>query len=208
MKDKKCIGLVDDDADFLAALARLLRLRGYQVKTWISAIEFLKCPSRLEPDCLIIDMDMPDMSGLELQELLKGEAAAPQILFLTGKGDISMSVRAMQQGAVHFLTKPVTDNQLISALDTALHLAEQENESRAKLALIKSRYDSLTPREKEVMIHLVLGKPNKIIASELGASLQTIKIHRMRVFNKMGVISAAQLVLLLAPIPSDLRSWM
>ncbi|MFU8892274.1 MAG: response regulator transcription factor [Luteolibacter sp.] len=194
MNPRKHIGLVDDDPAFLRALQRLLRSAGYDVRAWSSPADFFEENQAESPDCLVVDMDMPGMSGLEFQKALAEMDPGLPVVFLTGKGDIPMTVRAMQHGAVNFLTKPVAEDELFPAIEAALETASRNQEHRLRSAAAREGYNSLTPREKEVLTHLITGKLNKQIAGDLGTSEQTIKVHRMRVLQKMGVRSLPELV--------------
>jgi FixJ family two-component response regulator len=189
------IYLVDDDASVRRALARLIRSSGYQVESFASAREFLEKGLRRDgPACLVLDVRMPGLSGIDLQgELLKTKTILP-IVFITGRGDIPTSVKAMKAGAVDFLPKPVKDKELLMAIEQALARAAQERSERDELEELRSRAESLTPRELEVMALVVSGKLNKQIASELGTVEKTIKVHRARVMEKMSVDSLAELV--------------
>jgi FixJ family two-component response regulator len=203
----KTVGLVDDDSEFLLSLRRLLDSYDYQVKTWSSAISFMTCPFRETIDCLIVDLDMPEMNGLDLQKTLAEEGTALQILFLTGKGDIPTSVRAIKSGALDFLTKPISEKELIPAIEIALVSAARARAKREQMEIIKMRYNNLTPREKEVIRHLISGKLNKQIAADFGITLQTIKVHRMRILAKMGVRSVTELVPLVELLSGDSGGW-
>jgi FixJ family two-component response regulator len=194
MKSAVTIGLVDDEPGMLKALQRLLNAEGFHVRTFASAGEFLaRFPSE-RVDCLVLDVTMPGLSGLELQEQLNRAGARLPIVFLTGQGDIPMSVRAIKAGAVNFLTKPVDDAELLAAVRVALAEAARQQAEQAALAAERSRLESLTPRELEVLRHVIAGKLNKQIAADLGTSEQTIKVHRMRITEKMGLPSVAELV--------------
>ncbi len=182
-----CIGLVDDDAAIRRALTRLLESEEFEVRTWDSAAALLADPKWTAPDCLIVDVAMPGMDGLELQSKLATRPGCPPLIFLTGKGNVPMAVRAMQAGAVNFLTKPVSDEILFAAIQSALADA-------GPLRELRQRFDSLTTREKEVFTHIITGKLNKQIAVDLGTGEQNIKIHRMRVIKKLGEPSVAGLV--------------
>jgi FixJ family two-component response regulator len=177
------------------ALSRLLRARGYEVRSFTSPTEFLKSHDTTISGCAVLDVAMPGLNGLELQEALT-PATGPQraIIFLTGKGDIPTSVRAMKAGAIDFLTKPVNDRELLAAIARA---EEQEKKSRQdfeELINIQRRIATLTPREREVLAHVVVGRLNKQIAADLGTAEKTIKVHRSRMMQKMGVRSIADLV--------------
>lgn len=186
--------VVDDDDAVRVGLERLLRSAGYQARTFPSATAFLDhAPSDVEA-CLILDINMPGLNGLELQEALAARDWAIPIVFLTSAGDIPASVRAMKHGAIDFLTKPVDDTVLFEAIEEALARATVDHRQHEELAVLRARFETLTPREKEVMQQVVLGRLNKQIAGELGAAEKTIKVHRARVMQKMQVQSVAELV--------------
>ena len=187
--------LVDDDSSVRRALARLIKAAGYQLQTFTSAREFLD--SKLHDDgpaCLVLDVRMPGLSGLDLQRELQTANATLPIIFITGYGDIPMSVKAMKEGAVDFLPKPVRDVELLRAIEQALARAVRERADREELEDIQSRLEKLTAREREVMSLVVRGLLNKQIAVELGTVEKTIKVHRARVMQKMQVDSVAELV--------------
>jgi FixJ family two-component response regulator len=185
--------IVDDDAGMRKALTRLLRAAQFDVRAFASGHEFLAA-YRDETACLVLDVSMPELDGLGLQRRLTHAGAFVPIVFLTGNGDIPMSVRAIKCGAVDFLTKPVNDADLLRAVRAALQLAASRSVEHAARAALVASYGSLTPREREVMAHVVTGKLNKQIAADLGTGEQNIKIHRGRVMEKMGVESVAELV--------------
>lgn len=187
--------LVDDDPSVRRALSRLIKSAGYQVRGFASAREFLDNPPEDGgPACLVLDVRMPCLDGLELQQALqRGEVPLP-IVFITGHGDVPMTVKAMKAGAVDFLQKPVKDKILLAAVEQALSRAARERAERAEIRKIRLRLDSLTPREQEVMALVTAGKLNKQIAYELGTVEKTIKVHRARVMDKMGAKSVAELV--------------
>lgn len=187
--------LIDDDASVRRALARLIKSAGYQVDTFASAREFLdKRLTRDGPACLVLDVRMPGLSGMDLQRELQAANAILPIIFITGYGDIPTSVKAMKAGAVDYLPKPVRDADLLRAIEQALARALREQDARAEVEDIQSRIDSLTPREREVMERVIAGMLNKQIAFDLGTVEKTIKVHRARVMDKMGVESVAELV--------------
>lgn len=188
------IGLVDDEPGLLKALKRLLGAEGFEVVPFASAEAFLRDGSVEAVDCLVLDVSMPGLSGLDLQERLGRAGARVPIVFLTGRGDIPMSVRAIKAGAVDFLTKPVCDAELLTAVRAAMAEAQRRRREDRELAELRERWGSLTPREAEVARHVIAGKPNKQIAAGLGTSEQTIKVHRMRITEKLGVSSVAELV--------------
>jgi len=190
----RIVHVVDDEAGMRKALARLLRAEGFEVRAFATAREFLAAYRAEETACLILDVAMPDLDGLELQRQLTHAGALVPIVFLTGHGDIPMSVRAIKSGAVDFLTKPVNDADLLRAVRAALHLAATRDAEQAANAALAARHATLTPREREVMALVVAGKLNKQIAAALGAGEQNIKIHRGRVMEKMAVESLADLV--------------
>ncbi len=188
------IHVVDDDPSFLKALSRLLRAGGYIAQTYTSASEFLR---RNDPDshgCIIVDLRMPDQSGRDLQARLAKSDSQMPVVFLTGHGDIPTSVRAMRDGAVDFLTKPVKKRELFSAVERALARSREESERSARRRELRDRLDALTPREQEVMRHVIGGQLNKQIAFDLGTSERTIKAHRASIMDKLGVGSVAELV--------------
>jgi FixJ family two-component response regulator len=187
--------LVDDDVAVRRALARLIRSAGHQVQTFGSAREFLeKRPENTNSACLVLDVRMPGLSGIDLQGKLQAANALLPIIFITGHGDIPMSVKAMKAGAVDFLSKPVQAPDLLRAVDQALARSAWERTERAELEDIRRRVETLTPREHEVMALVVRGMLNKQIAFELGTVEKTIKVHRARVMEKMLVKSLADLV--------------
>ncbi len=186
--------VIDDDVSMREALQNLLRSVGLQVETFETAREFLVRPRPDAPGCLVLDVRLPGLSGLDLQrELAKSDIEIP-IIFITGHGDIRMSVQAMKAGAVEFLEKPLRDQDLLDAVRQAI---ERNREARAQLletAQLRARYDSLTAREREVMALVVRGLLNKQIAGEVGTTEATVKLHRGRVMHKMQADSLADLI--------------
>ena len=190
--------IVDDDAPLLRALSRLLREHGWQVATFASAEDFLARRDCDAPGCLVLDVNLPGLDGLALQRRLAESAPAMPIVFLTGQGDIPMTVQAVKAGAVDFLTKPVTAEALLAAVHNGV---EQDALARAKLAdsaALRQRLDSLTTREREVLAGLMAGKLNKQIAADLGIVEQTVKFHRARIMERMQARTVAELMHLVA----------
>jgi FixJ family two-component response regulator len=192
----RTVFLVDDDASVRKALTRLIRSAGYDVQAFASAREFLNHSDFGErsPACLVLDVRMPGLSGLDLQRELQAANRLLPVIFITGHGDIPMSVRAMKEGAIDFLPKPVKDKELLKAIEQALARAKHDHAERLELEDIQRRLDSLTPREREVMTLVVRGLLNKQIGLELGTVEKTVKVHRARVMEKMEVQSVAELV--------------
>lgn len=188
------IGIVDDEPGMRKALQRLLDAEGYRVHVFTSAEEFLASAPMVPVDCVVLDVSMPGLTGLDLQQHLAQAGVRLPIVFLTGQGDIRMSVRAMKAGAHDFLTKPVDDEDLLAAVRAALVQASRQKAEAMELAESRARLETLTPRELEVLRHVIAGKLNKQIAADLGTSEQTIKVHRMRVTAKMGLTAVADLV--------------
>jgi FixJ family two-component response regulator len=188
------IHVVDDDDSLRTAVMRLLRAARYEVRGHSSAGEFLLAQPRNTPGCVVLDVRMPGPSGLDLQAAFGELDDALPIIFLTGHGDIPMSVRAMKAGAVDFLTKPVQRDALLTAVRIALARDAQTRGARERLSGLRSRFESLTPRERDVFALVVAGKLNKLVAAELGTSERTVKAHRAQVMEKMQVASLAELV--------------
>ena len=195
MPSVSTVFLVDDDASVRRALARLIKAAGYQLQTFASAREFLDSNLHNDgPACLVLDIRMPGLSGMDLQRELQTANTTLPIIFITGYGDIPMSVKAMKEGAVDFLPKPVRDADLFRAIEQALARAVRERAYREEFEDLRNRLEKLTAREREVMSLVVRGFLNKQIAVELGTVEKTIKVHRARVMQKMQVNSVAELV--------------
>src|SRR5437667_3359660 len=186
--------VVDDDAAIRKAVSRLLRSAGIAVAVFESPTEFLAQYDPNTPGCLVLDLAMPGFNGLQLQTALGEKGSSLPIIFLTGHGDVSKSVQAMKGGAFDFLTKPVNAKNLLPAIRAAIERDAVSRGEQAELSEIHARLDTLTPREREVLQHVVAGKLNKQIASDLGVTEATIKMHRARVMTKMKVQGVADLV--------------
>jgi FixJ family two-component response regulator len=187
--------VVDDDPEVRRALARLLRAGGYATRSFGSASEFLaRAEARMSPGCIILDLAMPGLNGFELQECLSASGCHQPIIFLTGNGDISKSVRAMKAGAVNFLTKPVDDRELLAAVAEALQVDAAERAAVSTRTSVSERLSTLTPRERQVFDQVLAGRLNKQIAAELGIVEKTIKVHRARMMRKMQAGSIVELV--------------
>ena len=200
------IHVVDDDDSLRTALARLLRAAGYEVRSYSSAGEFLLAWPANAPGCLVLDVRMPGPSGLELQEVFGQRNDTIPIIFLTGHGDIPMSVRAMKAGAIDFLTKPVQRQVLLDAVRNALSRDGESRKAREQDGALRALFEALTPRERAVFALVAAGKANKQIAADLGTSERTVKAHRAQAMRKMQVASLAELVhmadQLQAPLPT------
>ena len=193
MSEHAQLYLVDDEPAVRKALSRLLRSAGYEVTAFGSAKEFMQQHLADAPGCLVLDVTMPEITGIELQEWLARTRSPLPIIFITGNGDIPTSVRAMKAGAVDFLTKPVKEADLLRAIEIALRRGRETRQTRAEVNAIQERLTRLTPREREVLEHVVSGQLNKQIAGDLDTGEHTIKVHRARVMEKMGVQSVAEL---------------
>jgi FixJ family two-component response regulator len=193
-KAKKLVCVVDDDQSVRRALGRLFRSAGYAAETFASAEDYLSREIFEGSICLVLDVRMPGLNGLGLQEALETRGACEQIVFITGHGDVSTATRAMKKGAVDFLTKPFNDTELIEAVKRALERSEEQLRHRGERQDARGRVDRLTPREFEVLRFVVMGLLNKQIASELHTAEKTIKVHRGRVMQKLGVTSVPDLV--------------
>jgi FixJ family two-component response regulator len=186
--------VIDDDASVRRATTRLLTSGGYRVLPFDCAETYLAEADNIDPDCLLLDVHMPGLDGMALQESLSALGAQPPIVFVTGYGDIPMTVRAMKRGAIDFLQKPVDEQDLLTAIATAVARGGELRRERQQLASLDVLLETLTPRESEVFKHIIQGKLNKQIASDLEISEKTVKVHRGRVMSKLEVRSVAELV--------------
>lgn len=207
MKERSAtVFIVDDDEAVRSSLRLLLKSVGLVPTAFASAREFLDKYDPAQPGCLVLDVRMPEMSGLELQEHLNLQGAVIPVIFITGHGDVPMAVEAMQAGALDFVQKPFRDQDLIDRIQRAL---EKDRSNRALLdqrSLILERLKSLTPREREVLDMVSSGKANKVMAADLGVSQRTVEIHRSRVMEKMGASSLAQLVRMVMDLEDEAAS--
>ena len=195
--------VIDDDESMRRALERLLRSDGLQVETFSAASEFIARPLPDRPACVILDLRMPGLSGLEVQDSLARAGREIPIIFISGYADVPSSVRALKAGAFDFLQKPFSDQQLLDVIHEALERDRNERRRRAERAAVRQRFDTLTPRERDVLYLVLQGRLNKQIAAELGISEKTVKFHRGRVMDKTQAGSVAELVRLAEKI--DMR---
>jgi two-component system response regulator FixJ len=196
-KDNKrnpVVYIVDDDEGMRRALTLLMTTVGYRPVAFSKPTEFLAKYDQAQPGCLVLDVRMPEMSGLQVQELLNRQGSMLPVILISGHGDIPMAVQAMKDGAFDFLQKPFRDQDLLDRINAALQLDAKNRASVDRLADLRQRSESLTPREREVMALVVDGKANKVIAIDLGLSERTVEIHRANVMEKMGARSVAHLV--------------
>jgi two-component system, LuxR family, response regulator FixJ len=203
-KASPTVFVVDDDESVRGSLRFLLRSAGLESRAFGSAPEFLGAYDPAQPGCLVLDVRMPGMSGLELQQELNLRGAVIPVIFITGHGDIPMAVEAMQHGAHDFLQKPFRDEDLIERVRRALAKDAKARAALEEHKVIREHLDSLTPREREVLALMARGKPNKIMAHELGVSQRTVEIHRARVMEKSGASSLAELVRMLMDVEPEL----
>jgi FixJ family two-component response regulator len=194
---KPIVFVVDDDASVRASLELLIESAGWQPETFASAQEFLARPCVLAPSCLLLDVNLPDLSGLELQSLLTDRTSMP-IIFITGCGDAPLIVRAMKAGAVEFLTKPLVDHVLLAAIQDAINRSNAELSKAMQMRALRDSYASLTGREQEVMALVVAGRLNKQVSCELGITEFTVKAHRGRMMRKMRAVTLPELVMMAA----------
>jgi FixJ family two-component response regulator len=189
-----CVSVVDDDALVLRSLGRLLRAAGFTVQTYPSSQAFLAQGASAAPGCVVLDLSMPGLSGLELQQALAASPDRRPVVFISGRGDVPSSVAAMKAGALDFLVKPFDEPALLAAVRSAVEKDRAARATREELSLISRRVSALTPREREVLARVVEGKLNKQIAAELGTAEKTVKVQRARMMRTMGVDSLAGLV--------------
>jgi FixJ family two-component response regulator len=192
--EQPVVFIVDDDSSVRKALTNLLRSVGLRVETFGTAQEFLSSKHPDAPGCLVLDVRLPGLSGLDLQRQLAGAGVRMPVIFITGHGDIHMSVEAMKAGAVEFLTKPFREQVLLDAVQQAIQRDRASHAQRAAEAELRKRYESLTPREREIMPLVVRGLLNKQIAGELGTTEATVKVHRARLMHKIQAASLADLI--------------
>jgi len=194
LQDKPIVFVVDDDISVRESLELLIHFAGWQPETFASAEEFLARPRVLTPNCLVLDISLPDLNGLELQKLIGTDRSDMPIIFITGHGDVPTTVQAMKGGAVEFLTKPIDDDALLVAIRSAIKRSAAAVDEQAELNLLRDSYAALTPREREVMQLVVSGMLNKQIGLKLEISEITVKAHRGKMMQKMKADSVADLV--------------
>lgn len=187
--------VVDDDSRLREALSSLIDALGLRVATFGSAVEFLAAEKPDAPACLVLDLQLPGISGLDLQQQLLDQGAPP-IVFISGHGDVPSSVRAMKAGAIEFLQKPFREEDLLKAIQAAIELDRSGRQKRMELAELRARYELLSPRERDVLPFVVAGFPNKVTAADLGTAEITVAVHRGQIMRKLGARSLPELVLM------------
>ena len=185
--------IVDDDTSFLRSLSRLLTALGYAVEAYASAQDFFARPAPDRPGCVVADLQMPEINGLQLQDQLRRSSEPLPVIFLTGQGDIPSTVSAMRRGAEDFLTKRAPQQELLDAVERALARDAHQRQQRTRQCELSLRFDELSGREKEVLSHVVRGRMNKQIAADLNINLRTVKLHRTNITRKLNVQSVAEL---------------
>jgi FixJ family two-component response regulator len=204
--EKPIVYVVDDDDSVRVSLEWLIRRAGWQPNSFASAAEFLAYPRCPMPSCLLLDVTLPDLSGLDVQEMLAGQREVP-IIFITGYGDVPTTVRAMKAGAVEFLVKPFCDDELLRAIPRALEISASALRDQARLEVLHSRYAYLSPREREVIERIVIGQLNKQVALDLGITENTVKVHRFNVMRKMRAESFVDLIEMAARLRISPGRW-
>ena len=197
------VHVVDDDELARNGTARLLGAAGYEARTYATAHDFLRAVDPAVPGCIILDVNLPDQSGLDIQVALAERAVPLPIVFVTGHGQIPDSVRAIQRGALDFLTKPVDGHALLAAVSRALAQDAEARRARSRRDNLRARYERLTPREREVFLHLISGQLNKQVAADLQITERTIKLHRASIFQKLEVASMAEMARLAVDLGID-----
>lgn len=188
------VHVVDDDESTRTSLTRLLRAAGFEAASYPTAREFMASAQSARPGCIVLDVNLPELNGLDFFDAMRRQGVSLPVVFLTGYGDIPMTVRAMKAGAVDFLTKPLERGTFLNAINRALESDLEQRVERETATAVHERYESLTPREREVFAHVVAGRLNKQIAGDLNAAVRTVKAHRAHVMTKMRVRSVADLV--------------
>ena len=206
MQVQRIIYIVDDDESLLKTLGRLLRIEGFDVIPFASPSRFLESLDQARPGCVIADLKMPEMSGIELYDLMKRAGYTLPMIFLTGQGAIPDTVLAMKRGAINFLTKPATREDVLAAVEEAFRIQESQQQEHGEKAEFSRKFGSLTHREKEVCIKVSQGLLNKQIAGDLGVTEKTVKVHRARAMDKMEAGSVAELVRIVDRVPGCQKS--
>lgn len=194
MSSEANILVVDDDEAVRDSLDALLRSAGHSTSQYTNATDFLEAVDAQDASCLILDVRLPDADGIDVLQRLTESGFGPPVIVITGHGDVPMAVKAMRSGAADFIEKPFEPEELLRSVTRALEVREEHSQSHAQALEAKARFDKLTPRETDVMMHLVIGLPNKIIAHQLGLSPRTVEVHRARVMEKTGAESLSHLV--------------